>query len=77
VIQFPAGLLVYWIATNFTMIPQQYFMLRRYGRPNVPIKVASNGRGSKGGAVEAIKKRPPSQPPPSARPRKKRSGRRR
>src|SRR5665213_1666658 len=77
VIQFPAGLLVYWIATNFTMIPQQYFMLRRYGRPNVPIKVASNGRGATGDAVVAIKKRPPSQPPPSARPRKKRSGRRR
>jgi YidC/Oxa1 family membrane protein insertase len=75
VIQFPAGLLVYWIATNFTMIPQQYFMLRRYGRPNVPVKVESNGRGSPGVAREAIKK--PSAPPPSARPRKKRSGRRR
>ncbi len=77
VIQFPAGLLVYWIATNFTMIPQQYFMLRRYGRPNVPVvKVESNGRGSPGAAKQAIKK-PPAQPPPSARPRKKRSGRRR
>ena len=75
VIQFPAGLLVYWIATNFTMIPQQYFMLRRYGRPNVPIKVETNGRGSPGVAKEAIRK--PSPPPPSARPRKKRSGRRR
>jgi YidC/Oxa1 family membrane protein insertase len=75
VIQFPAGLLVYWIATNFTMIPQQYFMLRRYGRPNVPIKVETNGRGSPGAAREAIRK--PSPPPPSARPRKKRSGRRR
>jgi len=75
VIQFPAGLLVYWIATNFTMIPQQYFMLRRYGRPNVPIKVETNGRGSPGVAKEAIRK--PSAPPPSARPRKKRSGRRR
>ena len=57
VIQFPAGLLVYWIATNFTMIPQQYFMLRRYGRPNVPVKVESNGRGSPGVAREAIKSR--------------------
>jgi YidC/Oxa1 family membrane protein insertase len=76
VIQFPAGLLVYWIATNFTMIPQQYFMLRRYGRPNVAVKVESNGRGSPGAAKEAIRK-PPVQPPPSARPRKKRSGRRR
>jgi YidC/Oxa1 family membrane protein insertase len=76
VIQFPAGLLVYWIATNFTMIPQQYFMLRRYGRPSVAVKVESNGRGSPAAAKEAIRK-PPSQPPPSARPRKKRSGRRR
>jgi len=78
VIQFPAGLLVYWIATNFTMIPQQYFMLKRYGRPNVPIKVETNGRSSPGVARAAIKK--PSAPaptPPKARPRKKRSGRRR
>jgi YidC/Oxa1 family membrane protein insertase len=79
VIQFPAGLLVYWIATNFTMIPQQYFMLRRYGRPNAPIvKVETNGRGSPVAAKEAIRK--PSEPvstPPKARPRKKRSGRRR
>ncbi len=75
VIQFPAGLLVYWIATNFTMIPQQYFMLRRYGRPNAPVKVETNGRGSPGVAREAIRK--PAPPPPSARPRKKRSGRRR
>ena len=79
VIQFPAGLLVYWIATNFTMIPQQYFMLRRYGRPNAPIvKVETNGRGSPAVAKDAIRK--PSEPastPPKARPRKKRSGRRR
>ncbi len=77
VIQFPAGLLVYWIATNITTIPQQYFNIRRYGRPNAPATpaVATNGRGSPGAAKEAIKK--PSAPPPSARPRRKRSGRRR
>jgi YidC/Oxa1 family membrane protein insertase len=77
VIQFPAGLLVYWIATNLTTIPQQYFNIRRYGRPNAPLTpaVATNGRGSPGVAKEAIKK--PSAPPPSARPRRKRSGRRR
>jgi YidC/Oxa1 family membrane protein insertase len=75
VIQFPAGLLVYWIATNFTMIPQQYFNIRRYGRPNVAVKVETNGRGSPGAAKEAIKK--PAPPPPSSRPRRKRSGRRR
>jgi len=79
VIRFPAGLLVYWIATNVTMIPQQVYMLRKYGRPNVPIVVSdeaqSNGRASTGAAVAAIKK--PAPRPPSARPRKKRSGRRR
>jgi YidC/Oxa1 family membrane protein insertase len=77
VIQFPAGLLVYWIATNLTTIPQQYFNIRRYGRPNAPATpaVATNGRGSPGAAKEAIKK--PAPTPPSARPRRKRSGRRR
>jgi len=77
VIQFPAGLLVYWIATNLTTIPQQYFNIRRYGRPSAAVvpAAATNGRGSAGVAKEAIKK--PSPPPPSARPRKKRSGRRR
>jgi len=79
VIQFPAGLLVYWTATNLTTIPQQYFILRRYGRPGAAVEavavVESNGRGSPGEAVKAIRK--PTAPPPSARPRKKRSGRRR
>ena len=77
VIQFPAGLLVYWIATNLTTIPQQYFILRRYGRPGAPLPAAlgTNGRGSTSAAVTAIRK--PTTPPPSARPRKKRSGRRR
>jgi YidC/Oxa1 family membrane protein insertase len=75
VIQFPAGLLVYWIATNFTMIPQQYFNIRRYGRPNAPVKVETNGRGAAAAAREAIKT--PTAPPPKARARRKRSGRRR
>jgi YidC/Oxa1 family membrane protein insertase len=77
VIQFPAGLLVYWIATNLTTIPQQYFNIRRYGRPNAQpsTAAATNGRGSPVVAKEAIKK--PTAPPPSARPRRKRSGRRR
>jgi YidC/Oxa1 family membrane protein insertase len=77
VIQFPAGLLVYWIATNLTTIPQQYFNIRRYGRPSAAVvpAAAANGRGSAGVAKEASKK--PSPPPPSSRPRKKRSGRRR
>jgi YidC/Oxa1 family membrane protein insertase len=82
VIQFAAGLLVYWIATNITLIPQQMYMLRKYGRPNVPIVVegagARNGRSPPDAAKKAISK-PPANPPPSAqrRSRKKRSGRRR
>ena len=44
VIQFAAGLLVYWIATNLTMIPQQFYMLRKYGRPNVPVTVEPAAR---------------------------------
>jgi YidC/Oxa1 family membrane protein insertase len=92
VIQFPAGLLIYWIATNVTMIPQQMYMLRKYGRPSsVPVTVSgtgktakpapaaasSNGRGAPEEAARAVRK--PSAPPPSARQRqrKKRSGRRR
>jgi len=91
VVQFAAGLLIYWIATNITMIPQQLYMLRKYGRPSgVPVTVASggaasatgratspNGRGSRKAAAEVV--RTPAKPPPSARQRqrKKRSGRRR
>jgi YidC/Oxa1 family membrane protein insertase len=51
VIQFAAGLLVYWIATNVTMIPQQIYMLRKYGRPSgVPVTVEGGGGGSAGGS---------------------------
>jgi YidC/Oxa1 family membrane protein insertase len=99
VIQFPAGLLVYWIATNITLIPQQYFNIRRYGRPADQLKAATaaNGRGSPSAAKQAIKEpaeavakpaggagkgtpaatKKPAAPPPRARPRRKRSGRRR
>jgi YidC/Oxa1 family membrane protein insertase len=49
VIQFPAGLLIYWIATNVTMIPQQMYMLRKYGRPSdVPVTVGDGGRAQRG-----------------------------
>jgi len=86
VIQFAAGLLVYWIASNLTMIPQQYYMLRKYGRPSgVPVTVESGGRGNGRVPPEATP-RPsgdgpttPRRPaaPAQRRARKKRSGRRR
>jgi YidC/Oxa1 family membrane protein insertase len=56
VIQFAAGLLVYWIATNVTMIPQQLYMLRKYGRPGAPTTAVTSDGGTtavrNGGALE-------------------------
>ena len=87
VIQFAAGLLVYWIATNLTMIPQQMYMLRKYGRPSAvaAADAGSTGSAAKGRAAPAAKAngkvpadtaakavRKPSQPPPSARQRQRR-----
>jgi YidC/Oxa1 family membrane protein insertase len=87
VIQFAAGLLVYWIATNLTMIPQQMYMLRKYGRPNAAAAAAASGSGGSGGSgvvapTKGNGKVPPdaaakavrksSTPPPSARQRQRR-----
>lgn len=51
VIAFPAGLLVYWITTNFWTIGQQQFLKRVIGRHDpVPEPVpAGSGGGSSGG----------------------------
>ena len=86
VIQFAAGLLVYWIASNLTMLPQQYYMLRKYPRPaGVPVTVERGGRGNGRVPPDATPRSPgdgpktprPSTGPPQRRARKKRSGRRR
>ena len=88
VVQFAAGLLVYWIAVNITMIPQQYYMLRTYGRPSdTPVLVEArggrNGKAPPTAAKAAVQKPSPQRPspgkptPPKARARRKRSGRRR
>jgi YidC/Oxa1 family membrane protein insertase len=83
-IQFAAGLLVYWIATNIVTIPQQVYNLRKYGRPNVPITVehgsggGSNGKAPPDAAKAAVTKPTPARAPAAQRrARKKRSGRRR
>jgi YidC/Oxa1 family membrane protein insertase len=60
VIQFAAGLLVYWIATNLTMIPQQLYMLRKYGRPGAPTDAVTAGgpavaRGGTGGGTTSAR----------------------
>ena len=80
---FPAGLMVYWITTNFWTVGQQYFLKRATGQlppwlggnpdglPSAPAPapaVATAGGGSSGGKTSA--------PPPAAKKKKKRSGKR-
>ena len=84
ILQFAAGLLLYWITTNMTQIPLQWFIRRRAGTPP-PLAVATAGASTNGRATEGVvrtavrtspaaRSGPPRQPP---RKRKKRSGRRR
>src|SRR4051794_14442805 len=90
IINFPAGLIVYWITTNFWTIGQQLF-IKRFLPPPEPL-----GAGAPAGAVAATdgKAKKPAKaakpeasgsngadgtkaPPPGPRKKKKRSGRRR
>ncbi len=51
VIQFPAGLIVYWITTNLWTMGQQYVVRRMLG-PMMPPKTAdANGKGDSGGGL--------------------------
>lgn len=90
VINFPAGLLVYWITTNLWTIVQQFIVRRTVGVVKPPdLKAAvggggsvSSGRGKKaGGSGDGGNGNAPARrtaaPPPSSRKKKKRSGRRR
>jgi YidC/Oxa1 family membrane protein insertase len=52
VINFPAGVIVYWITTNTWTIGQQYVVKRRLGPvkvPTVEVATSSNGGGGSGG----------------------------
>jgi YidC/Oxa1 family membrane protein insertase len=49
VINFPAGLLVYWITTNFWTMGQQYVVRRMIGPPTPPVEGSGPGGGSDGG----------------------------
>jgi YidC/Oxa1 family membrane protein insertase len=78
---FPAGLMVYWITTNFWTVGQQYFLKRATGQlppwlggnpdglPSAPAAVAATVGGGSSTSQ-------PSAPPPAARKKKKRSGKR-
>ncbi|HUB76558.1 MAG TPA: YidC/Oxa1 family membrane protein insertase, partial [Solirubrobacteraceae bacterium] len=82
IVQYPAGLLLYWIVSNMTQLPLQWYARRRVGSPPVPEEAAikGNGSGPSGTAREAVSQARPARttaPPQSPRKRKKRSGRRR
>jgi YidC/Oxa1 family membrane protein insertase len=84
IINFPAGLIVYWITTNMWTIVQQLIVRKTVGpirRPE-PVGAAALAGGPAKGASKA-KAKPSANgasaggPPPSARKKKKRTGRRR
>jgi YidC/Oxa1 family membrane protein insertase len=91
IINFPAGLLVYWITTNLWTILQQYIVRRTVGPIRPPVEAAapagakavapatnSSGDGKAKPKAEAAKpKRQAAPPPPPRRKKKARSGRRR
>ena len=93
IINFPAGLLVYWITTNLWTIVQQAIIRKRLGPMRPPGQEGGMGlgellRGGGGSATPAPaaagggngnppKGKPSGPPPPPPRQKKKRSGRRR
>jgi YidC/Oxa1 family membrane protein insertase len=88
IINFPAGLIVYWITTNFWTILQQFIVRRTVGplRPPQPAPAAAaavsgggggGGGSSGGGGSGSGGGGGPKKPPPPPRKKKKRSGRRR
>jgi YidC/Oxa1 family membrane protein insertase len=91
VINFPAGLIVYWITTNLWTIGQQLFIKRFLPPPEpLPAGAVAATSGGDGKAMKAPAKRPKpataaaangaeatKAPPPGPRKKKKRSGRRR
>jgi YidC/Oxa1 family membrane protein insertase len=72
---FPAGLLVYWITTNFWTLGQS-IMVRKLSPPPVPVgaqpaaALVDGGGGGGGGATAAARRPPP--PPPRKKKRRRR-----
>ena len=81
IIQYPAGLLLYWTTSNMTQIPLQWYARRKAPPVAIPTPAtASNGRASTGEARRAVGSAKPARttpPPQTPRKRKRRSGRRR
>lgn len=70
IINFPAGLLVYWITTNMWTLGQSLAMRKGRMRHAEEMAVAASSNGDSGSV-------PKKAPPPPPRQKKKRSGRRR
>lgn len=82
IINFPSGLIVYWITTNAWTFGQAIFV-RKLRANRLPVEPAT-GNGKKSGSVDASGngvvesgKVPTKAPPPPPRQKKKRSGRKR
>ena len=91
IINFPAGLILYWVTTNFWTIGQQLVVRKLYPRPDLATADAGADNGgskpARGKPVESDGDKKPAAkgdpgngakaPPPSPKRKKKRSGRRR
>jgi YidC/Oxa1 family membrane protein insertase len=81
IINFPAGLILYWITTNFWTLGQSFVVKWMRIRQGDPVLVGSSDDGdgavvTSGGAA-VVEKKPTKAPPPPPKTKKKRSGRRR
>jgi YidC/Oxa1 family membrane protein insertase len=85
IINFEAGLILYWVTTNVWTIGQQLVVRKLYPRPDLEAAADGNGaapakalaKAHSGGSEPAGGNGSTKAPPPSPRKRKKRSGRRR
>ncbi len=67
--RYPAGLLLYWVTTNLTQLPLQWFVRRRVGTaPPVapPAAIAGNGAGKPSAARSVLKRARPAAAEPKA-----------
>ena len=67
--RYPAGLLLYWVTTNLTQLPLQWFVRRRVGTaPPVapPAAIAGNGAGKPSAARSVLQRARPAAAEPKA-----------
>jgi len=85
---FEAGLILYWVTTNFWTVGQQLVVRKLYPKPAIEKELGKSSGGAKGGGTATAAAAVPSggggnsggssgPPPKSPRKKKKRSGRRR